>query len=134
MKCELAPGIQSMSGKSGGILFKKFRKPDGSTETRAYILPRKKNGWRGYTRSTPVTEGEKRRRKIFAMSSAYASRVINDKSSDEFRMWDYRFKKTKGKYNGKKYKSLRGFIMAIDFAERKDREQYRITDDDLTLS
>ena len=120
MKCELAPGIKSMSGKSGGVLFKTFRKPDGSTETRAYILPRKKNGWRGYTRSTPVTEGEKQRRKNFALASAYASHVLADKSSPEFREWYDRFEEAKGKFNGKQYNTLRGFIMAVDFALRKD--------------
>ena len=119
MKCELVPGIKSMSGKSGGILFKKYRKPDGSTETRAYILPRKKNGMHGYTRKTAVTDDEKQRRKNFALASAFASRVLADKSSDEFRYWYDRFKEEKGKFNGKKYKTLRGFIMAVDFDYHK---------------
>ncbi len=119
MKCELAPGIKSMSGKSGGILFKKYRKADGSTETRAYLLPRKKNGGHGYTRKTAVTKEEKQRRMNFALASAYASHVLADKSSPEFRMWEDLFKDNKGMYNGKKYKTLRGYIMAIEFAERK---------------
>ena len=119
MKCELVPGIKSLSGKSGGILFKTFRKPDGSKQTRAYLLPRKKNGGRGYTRSTPVTEDEKQRRAIFASASAYASQVLADKSSPEFRMWYDRFQNVDGVFYGKKYKTLRGFIMAVDFAERK---------------
>ena len=108
-----------MSGKSGGVLFKTFRKPDGSKQTRAYLLPRKKNGGYGYTRRTAVTEDEKQRRVNFALASAYASRVLADKSSHEFRVWYDLFKENNGKYKGKKYKTLRGFIMAIDFDEHK---------------
>lgn len=119
MKCELVPGIKSMSGKSGGVLFKTFRKPDGSKQTRAYLLPRKKSGGYGYTRKTAVSKDEKRRRKNFALASAYASRVLADKSSDEYRMWYDRFQNVDGVFYGKKYKTLRGFIMAVDFAERK---------------
>lgn len=123
MKCELVPGIKSMSGKSGGVLFKTFRKPDGSKQTRAYILPRKKNGGYGYTRKTAVSEDEKQRRANFALASAFASRVLADKSSPEFREWYDRFKEAKGKFNDKKYNTLRGFIMAVEFALRKDLEQ-----------
>lgn len=119
MKCELAPGIKSLSGKSGGVLFKTYRKPDGSKQTRAYLLPRRKNGGHGYTRSTPVTEDEKQRRVNFALATAFASRVLADKSSPEFRYWYDRFEKSKGKFNGKKYKTLRGFIMAVDFDYHK---------------
>ena len=120
MKCDLAPGIGKLSGKSGGILYKTYHKPDGSTETRAYILPRKQNGQYGYTRRTAVTKDEKQRRMNFSLSSAYAGRVLSDKSSPEFREWYERFKQAKGEFNGKKYATLRGFIMAVDFASRKD--------------
>jgi hypothetical protein len=46
--------------------------------------------------------------------------VLADKESSLYSTWLDRFKKTKGKYNGKKYNTLRGYIMAIDFAERKE--------------
>ena len=120
MKCDLAPGIGKLSGKSGGVQFRTYRKPDGTTETRAYLLPRKENGKYGYTRRTAVTKDEKQRRMLFAQASMYAGQVITDKSSPEFREWYDRFKEAKGKFNGKKYKTLRGFIMAVDFALRKD--------------
>ncbi len=120
MQCDLAPGIGKLSGKSGGVQFRTYRKPDGTTETRAYLLPRKENGKYGYTRRTTVTEDERQRRVNFALASAYASHVLADKSSPEFREWYDRFEEAKGKFNGKKYNTLRGFIMAVDFALRKD--------------
>ena len=123
MKCDLAPGIKSLSGKSGGVLFKTYRKPDGSKQTRAYLLPRKKNGGHGYTRTTPVSEEEKQRRINFALASAYASSILADKSSPKFRMWYELFKENKGMFKGKKYKTLRGYIMAVDFDDHKNSEQ-----------
>ena len=120
MKCDLVSGIGKLSGKSGGVQFRTYRKPDGTTETRAYLLPRKENGKYGYTRRTAVTKDEKQRRILFAQASMYAGQVITDIKSPEFVEWYNRFKQTKGEFNGKKYASLRGFIMAVYFAERKD--------------
>ena len=120
MKCDLAPGIGKLSGKSGGVQFRTYRKPDGTTETRAYLLPRKENGKYGYTRKTAFSEDERQRRVNFALASAYASHVLADKSSPEFVEWYNRFKQTKGEFNGKQYATLRGFIVAVYFAERKD--------------
>jgi hypothetical protein len=68
-------------------------------------------------RTTPVSDGEKQRRLLFARASACASQVIADKTSPAFREWRERFERTRGRFNGKKYSTLKGFIMAVMYAE-----------------
>ena len=108
MKCTLNPSIASISGKSGGILYKTYKRPNGKTETRAYILPRKENGKYGYTRKSPVSANEKAARSKFTKVSAVAS-VLTDVQRERYaREWQ----KNRGVYNGKKYATLRGYIIA----------------------
>lgn len=66
MKIELAPGIKCISGKSKNMIFKTFKRPDGSTETRMYFVPRNEDGEPAYQRSTPVSEHEIQIRALFA--------------------------------------------------------------------
>ncbi len=117
MKCDLPSGVKSMSGKSGGVLYKTYHKLDGTTETRAYILPRKENGQYGYTRRTAVTEGEKQRRILFSQAAMFAGQVLADKTSSVYKAWHVKYELSKREFNGKKYATLRGFIMAVYFTE-----------------
>ena len=70
VKVKLAAGIESASGKTGNVQFRTFTKPDGSTETRMYLIPRAENGKFQYQRSTPVTEREMQVRSIFSRRQA----------------------------------------------------------------
>ena len=73
MKCTLAPGIKSLSGKSGNLLFMTFKKPNGKTETRAYILPR--DGSR-YKRKSKPSKHELEVRALFARRQAYVQELL----------------------------------------------------------
>ena len=54
----ILPGtIMSISGKMGNLIYKTFKKPDGTTETRVYQHPGR--------RSTPVTDEERKSRALF---------------------------------------------------------------------
>ena len=66
VKVTLAAGIESASGKSGNVQFRTFRKPDGSIETRMYLVPRAENGKYKYERSTPVSKHEIQIRALFS--------------------------------------------------------------------
>ena len=66
VKVTLAAGIESASGKTGNVQFRTFRKPDGSIETRMYLVPRAENGKYKYERSTPVSEREMQVRELFS--------------------------------------------------------------------
>jgi hypothetical protein len=113
MKVLLNPSIKSVSGKSGGMLFKTYTKRDGSTETRMYLLPKKGIGKYGYTRKAKVTEKEQASRSRFAL---IAERIKN--LSDEERMnYHEQWRAAKYMFNGKKYATLRGYIMARLYAE-----------------
>ena len=72
-KAILPKGILSISGKLGGMIFKTYTRPDGTTETRAYPNPYRRHGYR---RSTPVTAKEKRQRAIFAEVSREVTRRL----------------------------------------------------------
>ena len=72
-KCELPKGIISISGKLGGMIFKTYTRPDGTTETRAYPNPYRQHG---YQRTTPVTDKEKRQRTLFAQVSREVTRRL----------------------------------------------------------
>ena len=72
-KCELPKGILSISGKLGGMIFKTYTRPDGTTETRAYPNPYRQQG---YQRSTPVTAKEARSRNLFGQISREVTRRL----------------------------------------------------------
>ena len=71
--CELPKGILSISGKMGGMIFKTYKRPDGTTVTRAYPNPYRQHG---YQRSSPVTDNEARSRNRFALISREVTRRL----------------------------------------------------------
>ena len=108
MKCTLNPNIQSISGKVGGMLFRTYKRRDGSTETRAYMLPHKRKGGYGYERKARVTENEMAARAKFTQISTMLSLMTDEQRMQYARQW----KEAKYMFNGKKYNTLRGYIMA----------------------
>ena len=116
MKCKLNPNIESLSGKNGNVLFRTYRKPNGKTETRAYLLPRRRDGKFGYERKAALTQGEIAARDKFKQISAR----VKDIPMDEKLAYHAQWKKANYKFNGKKYATLRGYIIARLYAEDKD--------------
>ena len=116
MKCTLKPEIQSISGRCGNLLYKTFTRPNGKKETRVYVLPRnKRTGGFGYERKTPASEKELAARAKFAI----ISERIKTMPEDQKRLYQQEWKAAKYKFNGKKYGSLRGYIMARLYDEQK---------------
>lgn len=115
MKCTLNPEIENISGKCGGLLYKTFTRANGKKETRVYILPRKENGKYGYTRKAAYSENEIASKARFAQIAG-----MNKALSDEQKMQYYKeWKAANYKFNGKKYCTLRGYIMARLYDEQK---------------
>ncbi len=116
MKVDLMPGIAAMSGKlkskspyGKDMIFKTFRRPDGKTKTRANIAPKG-----GYKRSTPLSDNEISARKQFVL----VSQIIKNMPEEKKLQYAREMKAAKGKFNGKIYSSLRGYIMARLYAEQ----------------
>ncbi len=117
MKCILNPNFSSISGRSGNVLFKTFHRADGKTETRAYLLPRnRETGKYGYKRKAAVTQGEMESRERFKrVFEIFAS--LSDATKQQYsREW----KKARYKFNGKKYCTFRGYVIARLYADMKD--------------
>ena len=120
MKVDLMPGIKSISGKNGNMVFRTYKRPDGETETRAYMLPRK--GWDerrkkniyGYTRTTKLSEKELAARGRFAQISLLIKNLTEEQRTAYAKEW----RSAKRKFNGKEYNTLRGYIMARLYAEQ----------------
>ena len=94
-------------------MFKTFTKPDGTKETRAYGLPRKRDGSFGYERKAAVTAGELAARQKF-QTIALAIKALPEEQRMKYqREWQ----KNSYKFNGKKYATLRGYIMARMYTE-----------------
>lgn len=70
-KCELPKGILSLSGTLGNIVFKTYRRPNGTTETRAYRKPANQ-------RTTPVTDKECAARTRFSRMAQEVARRIRE--------------------------------------------------------
>ena len=123
MKITLSQGIESMSGKSNGVLFKTYNRPNGKKETRAYILPVKdvsptgKKTY-GYKRQSALSDKEKAARVRFKQLSG----IVAQMSFEEKRRYSNEWRAAKYKFNGKKYVTLRGYIMARLYAETTDNE------------
>ena len=109
MKVTLAAGIASMSGKNGNMVFRTFKRPNGKTETRAYVLPRK-----GYTRTTKPSENEIAARSRFSQISQKLNNLTEEQRTRYAQEWQI----SKYKFNGKLYATLRGYIMARLYAEQ----------------
>ena len=99
----------------GNMVFKTFTKPDGTKETRAYGIPRKENGKFGYTRKTPLSNAEIRTRQRFTL----VSRQLREMTDEQKRQYNREWKQSKYCFNGKKYATLRGYIMARLYAANK---------------
>ena len=119
MKCTLNPNIQAISGKSGKLMFKTFTKSDGSTETRVYSLPRRKDGSYGYVRRTPVSKAEINNRSTFAIAQSLKAKLTDEQKTT----LRHEFSLSKGMYRGKKYHTLQGFISAWVFNFVKEQKQ-----------
>ena len=112
MKCELNPDIKSISGRVGNVLYKTYKRPNGKTETRAYLLPRKQNGSFGYERKTPLSSNELAARGRFTQAAAY----VNSLSDEQKHRYCVEFSRNKYTFNGKKYSTVRGYIIARFYA------------------
>jgi hypothetical protein len=118
MKVTLSQGIETMSGKSNGVLFKTYNRPNGKKETRAYILPVKdvsptgKKTY-GYKRQSALSKNEIGVRNKFTI----VSRRIKNLTDEQRQQYAKEWKAAKYKFNGKKYVTLRGYIMARLYAE-----------------
>ena len=120
MKVDLMPGIASMSGKlkskspyGRDMIFKTFRRPDGKTETRAYFAPKG-----GYKRTTPLSDKEIEARKRFVRFSF----IFKQMPEETKQKYAREMKAAKGKFNGKIYKTLRGYIVARWYAEQESND------------
>lgn len=120
-KVTLRSDLQSISGRVGNVLFKTYTKSDGTKETRAYSVPRKSNGSFGYERKTKVSPNEIAMRSRFSAVSMAINQLTDEQRDNYHRDW----RKNKLMFNGKKYVSLRGYIMARMYAEMKERESSR---------
>ena len=115
MKCILNPNIANASGKTGNLLFKTYRRPDGKSETRVYFLPKRGNGKYGYERKAPLSANERAARDIFKRITT----KVADMSDDEKLTYAQEWRKANYKFNGKKYATLRGFIIAKLYDENR---------------
>ena len=109
MKVTLAAGIESMSGKNRNMVFRTYKRPNGKTETRAYIMPKK-----GYRRSTKPSENELAARLRFSQISQKLNNLTEEQRTRYAQEWQI----SKYKFNGKSYATLRGYIMARLYAEQ----------------
>ena len=101
-KCSIKNGvIASISGRLGDLLYKTYRKPDGTTVTRSYL-------YRKHERSTPLSPNEVRARIAFANAAAYF-RNLNPEQLQSYRE---QYTKARFTFNGKRYATLRGYITA----------------------
>ena len=113
MKCKLNPAIESMSGRCGNVLFKTYKRPNGKTETRAYLLPRdRRSGKFGYKRSTPPSDRELKARALFSKFAVKYSAM----TEEEMRYYAEQYERDNHVFNGKKYNTLRGYVIANFYA------------------
>ena len=110
MKCTLMPGIKSISGAMNvangrQMVFKTFRRTaaDGTIkeETRLYMMDKKK-------RTKPLSKGEQNARQRFKQATDYFNELNEWQRAEYHHQW----RADKYIYNGKKYATLRGYIVA----------------------
>ena len=114
MRVTLPAGIESISGsmkqKNGSrIVFKTFSKPSvnrsSETETRVYLMRRQE-------RSTPLSENEIAARKRFSEAATFFKNLSEEQKMAYYEPW----KSANYCYNGKKYVTLRGYVIARFYA------------------
>ena len=117
MKCILAAGIESISGTMKGqngknLTFRTYNRlqADGTykKETRVYLQPK-------IQRSTPLSENEIEQRKRFSEAATYYKNLSEEQRMAYYKPW----KSANYCYNGKKYNTLRGYVIARFIAEHK---------------
>ena len=111
-KCILKDGIESISGRIGGVEFRTFKRANGKVETRAYPLPRKQNGSFGYERKKPLSDNEIAARNRFTQAAEYYVNL----SDQQRKQYCKEFSRDKYTFNGKKYSTLRGYVIARFYA------------------
>ena len=121
MKVEFSSGISHISGsmkssRFGHRVIFTHRKNDKSGFGHAYIRPAD-----AYKRSTPLSDNERRARADFQTIALKTNGILADEK--ERMAFHEEWKKAKGKFNGKKYATLRGYIMAVLFDELKRERQ-----------
>ena len=94
-------------------MYKTYTKPDGSKETRVYLLQKKANGNFGYERKAAVTAGELAARQKFQTATMALQALTEEQRLAYAREW----KAARYKFNGKQYATLRGYIMARIYAD-----------------
>ena len=112
-QCEFAGGIENVRGTlSKTVFFDKGKKITRlitasvrGGKQRLYIRDRQE-------RSTPVTQKEIIVRTQFKAATAFVNSLTPEQKKSYYDEW----KRSKFMFNGKKYKTLRGFIMARFFA------------------
>ena len=111
------PGIESISGSikqkdDSRIIFKTFTKPSvnrkGKTETRIYLAQK-------HERTTPLSKAEIAARKRFFM----VAQRIKNLTDEERQRYREDFVRDKYTFNGKRYATLRGWLVARFSAEYK---------------
>ena len=101
-KCSIKNGvIASISGRLGDLLYKTYRKPDGTTVTRSYL-------YRKHERSTPLSPNEVRARLAFANAAAF----VRNLTAEQLQSYRNRWQHDRHSFNGKRYATLRGYIIA----------------------
>ena len=98
--------------KSHGVTYitSVVAKVTSSGKQRIYIQQRPE-------RTTPVSERERKARAVFAEMIG----KVKDMSDEQKEVYAKEMKRSKGKFNGRKYSSLRGYIVARLYAEEKAR-------------
>ena len=110
--CEFAGGVKNVRG----TICRTVYYMDGVKHTKSVVAKVTRSGKQKLyirdssesQRSTPVTAGELERRKKFAD----VCRTFANLSEDQKKAYALAMKKTRGKYNGKVYVSVRGYVIA----------------------
>jgi uncharacterized protein (DUF2344 family) len=117
MKVTLMPGIESISGsfkqKNGTrVVFTTRKAATTNKEDRTRMYLRSEES---YQRKTKVTQKEVTIRNRFRD----ISKAIRALSEEERKVYCHEWEKAEYKFNGKKYSTLHGYIMARMYAEEK---------------
>lgn len=108
MKVTFMPGIESISGSMKSPTGKKliFRHYQGDKSGHGHVYMHNSSD---YQRKKPLSENEKAARKQFAD----VQRRIAALTTEEMSNYKRNFRDAQGKFRGKKYKTLRGYISAV---------------------
>ena len=110
--CEFAGGVKNVRG----TICRTVYYVDGVKHTKSVVAKVTRTGKQKLyirdsgecQRSTPVTEGEIERREKFRRATQVAATL----SPEDLRAYSQAMRRTLGRYNGKKYVSVRGYVVA----------------------